>query len=193
MRLNSGYPPGGTPLGKQLSERRISAAKQRDDRLKRRGPVLLRRLPIMSESFDVEAQREALLRASKIDKRRPEHAVEHGVGLVDRLSPASKSMEQLLLLVEGTEDGALSPQNIDVAREAIRGLLDEDIQIQAKVLELILIERPRIALRGKDRGARSIECPQRMHQRRMLFDLSKVIEVVGILAQVDKMAIACGI
>ena len=175
----------------KLGRSEVLTSQNADDGPQRCGPVLISVDCIVAESLDIEAQGEALLRASEIDECGTQHAVEHRVGMVERDSATGESVEQLLLLVERGEEGALPPQDVDVAGEAGRRVLGEDIEIELEVLEFVAVERPCIALRGEDGRARRVEGAQGMHQRRMLLGLGKMVEVVGVRSQIDEVASAC--
>jgi hypothetical protein len=97
-------------------------------------------------------------------------------------------MEHLLLLVEGGEDKAFAPEEVDVAAEAHGSLVSEDVEFQAKGFELLLVERPGVTFGGEDGRTGSVERTQGMEQRRMLLDLGKMIEVVGVFTQINEVA-----
>jgi len=183
-----------------LGEGEILAAHQADDSVEGGGPVLLRCGRIVAEGLDIETQRKAFLRAGKIDQRWPKHAVEHGEGLVQRSSVPSKAMQKLLVLVERSEDRALAPQDVDIADEAeggIAGRVLKDIEVEPKMFEFVRIccrsQRPRIALGRKYGRAGRVQSAKSMHQRRIEFGFGKVVEVVGIFAQVDETPVAGGV
>src|SRR5712692_6935818 len=101
----------------KLSRSEVLTSQDADDGLQRCGPALFSADCIVAESLDVEAQGEALLRAGEIDECGTQHAVEHRVGMVEWASATGESVKQLLLLVERGEEGALPPQDVDVAGE----------------------------------------------------------------------------
>ena len=104
-----------------------------------------------------------------------------------------QAMQHLLLLMIGGEDRSLAPENVDVAAESGRGLVDDHVQVQAKCVELLCVERPRVALRGEDRRTRGVERAQGMHQGRIVLGFGEVVEIVRIFAEIDEAAVARGI
>ena len=150
-------------------------------------------LRIVAESLYVKADGEALLWARKIDQRRAYYAVEHGKGMVQRRRVSRKTVHHLLHLMIGGEERSLAPNNVDIAAEASRGIVGSYVEILAEVVELLCIERPRIALGSEDGRSGGVERAQSMHQRRMLFNFREMVEIVRVFAQIDETAIAGGI
>src|SRR6185312_4581775 len=154
--------------GLLAGEGEIFAAYEADHVAEGGGPVFLGRLLIVPEGFDVKAESEALLRAGEIDQRGPKDAIEHGKGMVERSDVPREPVQELFVLMERGEDGAFAPEHIDVAGEAVAGVVGgvfEDVEVEAEMLELLGIlggiERPGIALGGEDRRARRIQGAQR--------------------------------
>lgn len=183
--------------GLLAGEGEVFAADEADDVGEGGGPVFLGRLGVVAEGLDVEAEGEALLRAGEIDQRGAEDAVEHGEWMVERSDVAREPVQELFVLVERGEDGAFAPEDVDVADEAVAGVVGsvfEDVEVEAEVLELFCvfgrIERPGIALGGEDWRARRVEGAEGMHERRIELCFGEEIEIVGILAQVDEAAVA---
>ena len=154
---------------------------------------MFRGLGIVTNGLHVQADGETLLRTGEIDECRTDDAVEHGIGLIERRGVAGQTMHPLLHLVVGGEERSLAPEDVDVAAEACRGVVGGGVKVCAKIVELLCFERPCIALRGEDSGSWSVERAQGMHQRGVLFDFGEMIEVVGVLAEIDESAIAGGI
>jgi hypothetical protein len=105
-------------------------------------------------------------------------------------------VEKLLVLVERSKDGALTPEDVDVADKAAGGVarfLVSEVKIKPEVVEfirvLLLVERPGIAFGGEDRGARGIEGAKSVHQRGMELGFRKMVEIIGIFAKVDEAAV----
>ena len=82
-----------------LAEGQLFAAQQRYDCVQSGCPVFFRGACIMAESLDVEADREALLRAGEVNQRGADDAIQHGVGLMQEGGVTTETMEHLLLLV----------------------------------------------------------------------------------------------
>ena len=101
-----------------LAESKILASQQRDDRVQRGGPVLLRRQGIVTECLYVKANGESLLWASEINQSWTDDAVKHGIRVIQRGRVAREPMHHLLHLVVGGEERSLAPEDIDVADEA---------------------------------------------------------------------------
>ncbi|MCU1320635.1 MAG: hypothetical protein JWM43_284 [Acidobacteriaceae bacterium] len=156
--------------------------------------MLRSRIRIRPNRLDVKSDAETLLRTSQIDQRRPNHAVQHGMRMIERCSTPGQPMQELLVLMERRKQRPLSQQKIDIAgesRERIGGSvrrseLKIQIQVLAEIAQLILGERPCVALSRKHRRASRIQSPQRMHQRRELLSLWQMIEVVRILAEINE-------
>jgi hypothetical protein len=176
-----------------LAQGKILAAQQCDDSVQSRSPVLFCGLGIVANGFYIETGCETLLWASEIDECRADDAVEHGIGLIQRRRVACQTVHDLLHLVVGGEERSFTPEDVDVATEACRGIVGSYVKVCAKIFELVGIERPCIALRGEDRRSRCVERTQSMHQWWMLFDFREVIEVIGVLAEIDESAISGGI
>ncbi len=171
----------------------VFAAQQGDDGIKRCAPAPRGGVRVGTERLEVKADGEALLRTGEVHEGRADDAVEHDVGVVQRCCAAGEAVQHLLGLVERGEDGALAPEQIDVAGEAIgrgSGILGINIKIDAQVLQLFGVERPGIALGGEDRRAVRVQRAQGLHQRRVLLGFGEMVEVVGVLAQVDEAKIA---
>lgn len=153
-------------------------------------PMPVGSLGIGAESFDVEADGEALLRAGKVDQRRADHTVEHGVGMVEGRGAANQAMQELLVVMKGEEERTVPEKKIDVAGEAGGGVVGSEVEIEvevdAELFELLRVQDPCIAFCGEDRGARGVQGTERMHQGWILLGLGKVVEVVGVLAEVDE-------
>ena len=81
-------------------------------------------------------------------------------GMVERSGAPGEAMQQLLLLVKRGEDGALAPEEVDVAGEAAqaslvrRGMIEVQAQRSSSSASS-RIERPGIALGGEDGRARA--------------------------------------
>ena len=65
--------------------------------------------------LDIEGEGEAFLGAGKVEERRTDHALEHDEGVVQRLGAAGEPVNEVLVLVEGGEYGAVAPKEVDVA------------------------------------------------------------------------------
>ncbi len=87
-------------------------------RTRERQPSWLRRCGSRGRGFDVEADGEALLGAGEVDQGGTDDAVEGGVGVVEGFGAAGEAAEELLGVVEGGEEGAVAPKDVDVAGEA---------------------------------------------------------------------------
>ena len=152
---------------------------------------------VVAEGFDVEADGEAFLGAGEIDESGADDAVDHGVGVIERGGEAGEAVEDLLLPVEGGEDGALAPEEVDVTGEAIGGFFGEEVEVEAEVGEFGLIfawvDGPGIAFGGEDGGAGGVEGAEGVHQGGVALGFGEVVEVVGIFAEIDEAAVAGGV
>ena len=101
-----------------------------------------------------------------------------------------EAVQHLLLHVKRCEERALAPEEVDVAAESGRGFVGADVEVHAQRVEFLCVERPRVALRGEDGRPRRVERAQGLHQRRVVLGLGQMVEIVGILAQVDESSIA---
>src|SRR5579871_1223594 len=108
----------------------------------------------MTQRLNVQADCEAFVRSSNVDERGAQHTVEHRVRMVKRRSLTREPVQQLFMLVERGEGRALTPQNIDIAGEPLRGVFRNLVKLETKPLKLFLFccsfQLPRIALRRKD-------------------------------------------
>ena len=141
-----------------------------------------------AEGFDVEADGEALLGAGEVDEGGADDAVEGGVGVVEGFGAAGEAAEELLGVVEGGEEGAVAPEDVDVAGEA-GGILvgfGGEIEVEVEMFELFGGEGPGVAFGGEDGRAGGVEGAEGLHERRVVFGLGEMVEVVGVLAQVDE-------
>ena len=95
------------------------------------------------------------------------------------------------------EDGALAPQQIDVAGKAGGGLFGVEQEFEREGLDFSGVdgrrERPRIALRGEEGRARGVERSQRAGQRGMLLGFGYLGEVVRMGAQIDEVRAAAAV
>lgn len=181
-------------------EGQIFVAQQSNDGIEGGCPVLFGSARIVTESFNIEAKSKAFLRAGKVDQRGAKDAVEHSKRAIECPGMAGQAVEQLLVLVEGSEDGAFAPEDIDVADESVCRVVDgsvKKIKVEPKPVELVGMffgaERPDIALGSKDRRPRRVKSAKSMHQRRMQLGFGKVIEIIWIFAEVDETAIPGGV
>lgn len=149
------------------------------------------RLRVGAQGFDVEGDGEAFLRAGEVEQGRADDAVEHGVGVVERGGAAAEAVEELLVLVKGSEERALAEEEIDVAGEAGGGLVWREVEIEVEVLtevgNLIGGEGPGVAFGSKDGGAGGVEGTQGVHKRWELLGLREMVEVVGVLTEIDEL------
>ena len=104
------------------------------------------------------------------------------------------------MLVKRGEDGAFAPEDVDVADEAVGGVVGgvvEDIEIDAKAFKLVCVlfwtERPGIAFGREHWRAGRVERAQSVHEWRMKLRFGQMVEIVRIFAQVDETAIAAGV
>ena len=151
---------------------------------------MLRGLRIVAESLYIKADGEALLRAGKINQRWTDYAVEHGKGMIQRRRVSHETVHHLLHLMVGGKERSLAPNNVDIAAETGGGVVGSYVEILAEVIERFWVKRPRITLGGEDGRPGGVESAQSMHQRRMLFNFGKVVEIVRVFAQIDETAIA---
>lgn len=108
--------------------------------------------------------------------------------MVERSGEARDAVQQLLVLVKRDEDGALAPQEIDVAAETGGTVFGNEIEIVAERLELVGGHLPDIALGGEDGRAHGIESAKGMQQRWVLRGLFEPVEIVRIFAKIDEVA-----
>ena len=87
-------------------------------------------LHIVAQSLDVQADREALVRNGNVNQRGSQNAVEHRIRMVERSRLTREPVEKLLVLVERSECRPLAPENVDIAREAYRGVLRNLVKLQ---------------------------------------------------------------
>ena len=95
----------------------LAAAQQVDDILERAAPAAARGLGIRAQRSDVERRREAFERSAEVDHGGAKDALQHGFDVGQLSGAACYAVEAFLLLVGGGEDGALAPEEIDVAGE----------------------------------------------------------------------------
>jgi len=146
----------------------------------------------MAEGFDVEAKGEAFLRSVQVDHGWPDDAVEHGEGMMERFGVAGEAAQQLLLKMKGSEEGAVSGQEIDVAGESCGGFIGFDADVDVEGFEFVGIEGPCVGFCGEDRRSCCIEGSESMHQGRITLGFGEMVEVVGVLTQVDKFSTCVG-
>lgn len=91
----------------------------------------------MGEGFEVEADGEAFLRSGEVDERGTERAFHDRVRVMERRGEASHAVEELLVLMEGDEGGAVAPEEVDIASDAGRRVLGDEIEFKAHGGEII--------------------------------------------------------
>ena len=175
----------GTALAAS-GEDEFFAADEDDDGVEGGGPVLFGVYGVVSQSLDIEAYREAFLRAGQVDHCRTDDAVEHGEGMMERLGVASEAAQELLLKVKRGEERTFAAEEIDVAAEARRGFIGFDAEIDAQSVEFVSIHQPCIGFRGKDGRSRCVQGTEGVHQGWIVLGFREMVEVVGVLAQVNK-------
>ena len=166
------------------------AAEEGDGGFEGGGPVLFGGGLVVAEGFDVEADGKAFLGAGEIDESGADDTVDHGVGVVERGGEAGEAIEDLLVPVDGGEDGALTPEEVDVTGEAIGGFFGDEVEVEAEVgqfgLVFAWVDEPGIAFGGEDGGARGVEGAEGVHQGRVLLGFDEMVEVVGVFAEIDE-------
>ena len=176
-----------------LGKGQVFAAEEDDGGFEGGGPVLFGGGLVVAEGFDVEADGEAFLRAGEIDEGRADDAVDHGVGVIERGGEASEAIEDLFVPVDGGEDGALAPEEVDVTGEAVGGFFGDEVEVEAEVGELglvfVWVDEPGIAFGGEDGRARGVEGAEGVHQGGILGCFFEMIELVGIFAEIDETAV----
>ncbi len=138
--------------------------------------------------LQVQGSGEAFLRACEVEERGAQDGFEGGVGVVERGGEAGEPLQALLLLVERDEDRALAPKEVDVAGEAVGSLLGSQIEVELEVLEVVGIERPRVAFRGEYGRTCGVEGAQSLEQGRVQLGFGDAVEVVGIGPEIDELA-----
>jgi hypothetical protein len=162
------------------------------------GPVVAGGFVVGAEGFDVEGDGEALLWAGEIEEGGADDAVEHGVGMVEGRCSADEAVQKLLLMVYRDEAGAVAQEEVDVAGESVgelscEGLVSEiEVEVEAELVEFFGLEGPGVTFGGEDWRARGVEGAESVHERREVFGLGEMIEVVGVFAQVDEVAARMG-
>lgn len=151
-------------------------------------PALLGGGRIVAEGLEVEGDDEAFLRAGEVDERWAEGALEQGVGMIERSCEARDAVEELLVLVEGDEDGAFAPEDVDIAGDAGGGVLGDQVELKAECVELVGREGPDVTLGGEDGRAGCVEGAKRVQKRRVLGGFFEPIEIVRVLAKIDEVA-----
>ena len=167
-------------------KRKLFAAKEGDDGLQSFRPVLVRVGGIGAERLDVEADCEAFLGADEIDESGAEDAFDGSIGGVDRVQEAGEANEAPLALMERDEEGALAPEKIEVACEAVGRLSRGEIEIVLGGCEFIGRHDPGVTLRGEDGRADGVEGTERLSERRMKLRFRDLVEGVGIFAEVNE-------
>ena len=141
-----------------------------------------------ADGLDVEADGEALLRGGYVEEGGADDAVENGVGVVERFGAADEAVEELLVLMEGDEVRALAEEEVNVAGEAGGGELgaESGVEVLTEGVEVFGRERPGVAFGGEDGGARGVERAEGVHDGGEQLGLGEMIEVVGVVAEIDE-------
>ena len=86
----------------------------------------------MTDSLDVEGDREAFLWGGEVDERGAECALERGVGVLEWSGETRDAVEELLVLMKGDEGRALAPEEIDVAGDAGGCVFVDEVEFEAE-------------------------------------------------------------
>ena len=168
----------------------VLAAEEGDDVAEGGGPGLPAGFGVGADGFDVEGEGEALLGAGEVEEGGADDGFEHGVGVVEGADATGEAVEEELVLVEGGEDGAVAPEEVDVAGEAVRGGDGVEEELKSEVGEFVWVgaggEGPGIAFGGEDGGSGGVEGAEGVEEGRVGFGFGDLVEVVGVLAEVDE-------
>ena len=154
----------------------------------------VRGIMIEADGFDVQSQREPLLGTDEIEKGGAEDTLDQGEGMVERGDAAVEAMEDMLVLVDGGEDGSIAPEEIDVARKAGARVFGEEVEFETEELEIFGgVDGPGIALGGEERRAWSVESAQSLEDGRVELGLGEVFGGEGVFAEIDEARASRGV
>jgi hypothetical protein len=143
-----------------------------------------------AEGGDVEGDGEAFEGAVEVEDGGTEDALEGGFGMLEALSSAGDAVEAILLLMGGGEDGALAPEEVDIAGEAVEGVFGGEHELETERLDFIGCffegERPGVALGGEEGGAGGVEGAEGPAKRRKEFGFGNFSDLVGVGAEIDE-------
>jgi hypothetical protein len=172
----------------QLNE--IFSPQQSHHSIQRRRPMLHRPMQIRPKRLDIHRDRKTLLRPRQIHQCRSNHTIQHRMRMIQRSRSPHQPMQQLLILMKRKKQRPIPQKNIDIAgkpcRSIIRSQMQIKIQVDPKLLQFLRLHHPRITLRSKNRRPSRIQRSQCMHQRRILLRLRKMVEVIRIFTQINK-------
>ncbi len=110
--------------------------------------------------------------------------------MLEALGAAHDAVEAVLLLVGGGEDGTLSPEEVDVAGEAVEGVLVGEHEFEAKGFEGVGVigagEGPGVALGGEEGGAGGVEGAEGAGEGGVVLDFGDLGDVVGIGSEIEE-------
>lgn len=172
------------------------AAKEGGDVGESGGPVVFGGLGIVAEGFDVEADGEAFLGDGDVDEGGAEDELEHGVGVVERGGAVGDAVEKLLVAMARCKGCAITSEEVDVAGEGYGSFFGRVMQIEVEIGEFVLGvgvvgigvegDGPGVTLGGEDGRALRVERAESVEERWIGYGFGQVIEVVGVLAEVDE-------
>jgi hypothetical protein len=171
----------------------LAAAEEFDDFTETASPLFHGVGRIGPDGLEVERDGVAFLRIVEVDECRTQYHFEYAERARHRGSEPDEAIEHLLLAMAGGEDGAVAPEDVDVAGESCSGEVFGDVEVVAQGLELVFGECPGVALSGKDGRSRGVEGTKRLQERRMVFGFGDGVELVGFCAKIDELSGALGI
>ncbi len=164
----------------------IAGAKDGGDGIQGAGPKGVRFGRRGAGGFEIERDAEAFLRGGEIEEGGADDALGGCAWQIKRSEAPLQTAEEMLLLVERGEEGAVATEEIEVGDEGGGGLFGLESEVKTEMVALVAGGLPDIALGGEEGRASGVEGAKGVLQGRMGFGLRDEVDSVGIFAEIDK-------
>lgn len=101
------------------------------------GPMFVGGEVIGAHGLDVEGEGEALLRGGEIEQGGANDALGGGKGEIERGKAAFEALQQMLVLMEGGEEGAVAAEQVQIGEGRVGGLFGIEQESQAERVALL--------------------------------------------------------
>lgn len=165
----------------------VFAAEDGYRRLKGGAPVAEGIGFVRGDRFDVEGQGETFRGTVQVEERGSNDAIDEGEGVIEGRDAAGETVDEVLVLVEGGEDRAIAPEQVDIAGEAGGDIGGDKVQMEAESFELGGgIHGPGVAFDSEEGGTGGVEGAEGLEEGWVTLGLGDLLGGVRIFAQIDE-------